>query len=204
MKPSADYETALKATRDYHAGHKTYSGRFATRYRQDIKEIVDRLGCRTMLDYGCGKGAQYAPDAVDGMPFDRWLGIEVTKYDPGVPEFAAEPAGKFDLVIATQVFGAIPFSDYPYVLGRLVGYATKAVYIGERLGVEVHKKLHLSMQEKMPYGWTHEQWLAALARTDDSPVEVWLRTKDKRRGRGDQAFLVQIPPAGVDPSLQTR
>lgn len=174
--PSEAYKQALEATKRNHARQKTFSGRFLVRYLDDIREFIRAYNVRTVLDYGCGRGVQWE----DGT-LEAGLGVTVTKYDPGVPAFSKEPEGKFDLVICTQVLGSIPVEDLRWVIGRLYGYATGCVYVGERLG-PVRKRIHAGLAEDglMPHGWTHAQWKAALAAVDCRSVGVVLRTNDRR------------------------
>lgn len=175
-EPGPDYQRALAATQKHHREHKTFSGRFLFRYLDDVKMLVEKYGCKTMLDYGCGKGVQYTQPLDNGKLLAEFLGVEVTKYDPGWPEFAAEPEGKFDLVICTQALGAIPIDSLPWAIGRLYGFASKAVYVAERIR-PVKKNLHKHMAEKMPYLKPHEWWAGVLRRSGD-PVACWLRTKN--------------------------
>lgn len=174
--PGTDYHRALAATRQHHRQHKTFSGRFLFRYLDDVKMIIDQHGCKTMLDYGCGKGIQYEQPMDSGEMILDFLGVEITKYDPGVPRFNIEPRGKFDLVICTQVLGSIPKSGLPWVVDRLYGFASKAIYVAERLR-PVKKQLHKHMESAMPREWMHEDW-ANLLRRPDSGIACFLRTKN--------------------------
>lgn len=174
--PGNDYHRALEATRQHHAKHKTFSGRFLFRYVDQIKPIIERHGCKTMLDYGCGKGIQYEQPMDSGVMIKDFLGVDITLFDPGVPEFSKEPQGKFDLVIMTQALGSVPKSGIPYVVDRLYGFATKAIYVAERLK-PVKKMLHKHMDDAMPRDWKHDDWANALRRPN-SPVACYLRTKD--------------------------
>ena len=115
---------------------------------------------------------------------ERDLGItSLTLYDPGVPAFAQEPVGRFDMVICTQALGSIPVADLPWMLGRLYGWAKMVVYVGERLG-PVRKKIHadLAAAGAMPHEWTREQWKEMLngTGTGSGDVAVYLRTSDRR------------------------
>ncbi len=176
-EPTPAYFEALAATQELHATSNKFNGRFFLRYAADVHHIIKRLGCKTLLDYGCGKGWQWRDPVEDGGPLlDQVLGVQVTKYDPGWPEFAAEPTGTFDIVVCTQVLGSIPIADLPWAVERLYGFATKAVYVGERIG-PVRKKVHAHMVDQMPHGWSHAQWAAALRRPGAS-VEAWLRSLD--------------------------
>lgn len=171
------YDRALAITREHHATRKTFSGRYLSRYLDDIRPLIEQHGVKTILDYGCGKAEVWKQGLAEE------LGVKVTLYDPGVAQYDADPVGTFDMVICTQALGSIPVDALPWVVGRLFGYARTIVYVGERLG-PVRKKLHAEMVEEgvMPHGWTHEQWRELLtehvpnARTADG----WLRTNDRR------------------------
>lgn len=187
---SKDYHTALQQTQRFHAREKGFSGRFMVRYIEDIRQIAQAHQAKSMLDYGCGRGAQYAEPLQIGarfVPVEDYLAIhDITKYDPGYPPFSKEPSGRFDLVICTQVLGSIPVGDLQAVLDRLFSYAIRAVYIGEVLNDAPRKKLHhgLASAGKMPHGWDRDCWRAEVAQaaTRHPKIAAYLRTKDKRKG----------------------
>ena len=175
--PSNAYFAALEDSKRHHAVHKTYSGSLLRPHAPFIKEIIDRLGCRTVLDYGAGKCAQYRWRNEDpigsipvGMTIEEFWGIEVVKYDPAYPPIAAEPTGKFDLVICTHTLGAIPVADLPWVVGRLSKLADKAVYVAEKIGPT--KKKVFRDPSAMPHGWTPDQWRNVLRLAGRPGLEV--------------------------------
>ncbi len=185
MRPSREYWTALEEARAHHASSKTYSGKFLRPHAPLIKLLIDRLGCRTVLDYGCGKGDQYRwvshgehASIPKGMTIERYWGMsEIYLYDPAVPKFAIAPAfnDRFDLVICTHTLGSIPESDLQgWVIPTLYRYATKAVYIAEKLG-PVRKQVFAN-PESMPRDWTRESWRSLLAGIDHAGLEVILAT----------------------------
>lgn len=180
MNPSPAYYAALEASKQVHKG-KQFTGKFLRPHAPFIKEIIDRLGCKTVLDYGCGKGQQYEwviPST--GQTIEQFWGVTVTKYDPAYPPFAKEPEGTFDLVICTQVLGAIPVSDIPWVAGRLYWLADKALYVSERLGTA---RKELGNNTLRPTDWSLDKWQSALSLNknyseDFNPeIEVTLATR---------------------------
>lgn len=182
---SADYRDCLEDCRRHHASSKTFSGRFLRPHTPFIKEIIDRLGCRSVLDYGCGKGEQYAwvmPSR--GITIEEFWGVPVTKYDPAWPPFAAEPEGSFDLVICTHTLGAIPAGDVPWVVDRLISLSAKAVYIAEKLG-PVKKKVFT--RDVAMARWNAEGWKAAVWRETDRELTLSLH---ERRG-GDEGTVIE-------------
>ena len=171
--PSKEYLAALEASKEIHKG-KQFTGKFLRPHAPFIKEIIDRLGCKTVLDYGCGKGQQYEwviPST--GQTIEQFWGVSVTKYDPACKIFAKEPEGKFDLVICTQTLGTIPVADLPWVIDRLYGLANKALYVSERIGPP--RKV-LGDNALRPSEWSAKEWEDALKRKN--PVEATLATRE--------------------------
>lgn len=77
--------------------------------RAAIKDFVS--GCRQyltgrVLDFGCGL-----------QPYRQFVGGEYVGFDPGYPEHSAEPVGKFDAILSTQVFQV--FDDPVATVARL-------------------------------------------------------------------------------------
>lgn len=185
--PTDHYHRALTEAEAHHLSSKTYSGKFLRPHAPFIKEIIDRLGCKTVLDYGCGKGKQYEWRSNEdgqaiprGQTIEEYWGVEVRKYDPCYPPLAKCPIGRFDLIICTHVVGSVPRKDLRWFRETLERYAQKAIYYAEKLGPvgkQVFSEPHL-----MPRDWTREEWVAAL-RTQNRPgLEVWLATREDRGG----------------------
>jgi hypothetical protein len=198
-KPSKAYESALADSKKIHAG-KSFTGKFLRPHAIFVKEIIDRLGCKTVLDYGCGKGQQYEyiiPST--GQTIEQFWNVAVTKYDPAYAPFAKEPEGKFDLVICTQVLGVIPITDHPWVVDRLYALASKAVYVSERLG-EARKEVgDVSLRA---FDYTDLDWIDTLDRDADIEITAAFRrieangektTYHLRRDGGSEWHSVKWP-----------
>lgn len=179
-EPSPAYYEALRATQKLHANSKKFNGRFLSRYIDDIKPLIDELGCKTLLDHGCGGAKCWNNPMDDGQKLDQYLGVIPTLYDPGLPRYSREPQGKYDIVICTQVLGSIPIADLPWVVDRLYGFAGKALYVGERLD-PVRKQVHAHMKGQMPHEWSPQQW-ADVLRRPGSDIKVVLRTRSEKHG----------------------
>jgi hypothetical protein len=178
VKPSKQYESALDACKKHHATSKTYSGKLLRPHIAFIKEIVQRLSCTSILDYGCGKGSQYTffmP--MHGVTVEEYLGVPVTKYDPAWPPFADEPVGKFDLVICSHTLGVIPITDLEWVIDRLYSLANKALYIADQLGPS-KKQVVANKLDFLPPDLTVEAYTDLLYRPD-SDLEVTLGTLNR-------------------------
>lgn len=189
--PTVHYLKALAEAKTHHESSKTYSGKFLRPHAPFIKEIIDRLGCRSVLDYGCGKGRQYewrpendAGSIPKGQSIEEFWGVPVTKYDPAWEPFSKRPAGRFDLVICTHTIGSIPIPDLWWVTLEIQRYAVQAVYYAEKLG-EVGKQVY-SDPGVMPRGWSRDRWAEVLKPKGRPMLEVWFATRENRGGEGIQ------------------
>lgn len=101
-----------------------------------IKPLLSRFGAKTVLDYGCGKGAQYEPMTLqDQQTGESWPDIQsywgaesITCYDPAYAPFMRLPEGTFDAVICTDVLEHCPQEDMPWIIEELFAYATKCIF----------------------------------------------------------------------------
>lgn len=170
--PTDNYLVLLKAVQEFHKRSKLFTGLYIRYYIKSIKDIVDRLECKTMLDYGCGKGQQwttpYNPDRGrfdpdNGIPLADYFGVQVLKYDPGVERFSKEPKGKYDIVICTQVLGAIPKTDVTWVVRKMFLLANKAIFIScAGCQVQIQKRYFRKYQDVTAAGWTREEFVDAI------------------------------------------
>jgi SAM-dependent methyltransferase len=144
MAMSPYYLESVDAGRRFQQENKSWAGYDVVKYQKLIKDLVDRYGAKTILDYGCGKGLQYKEKLPYGMiagqpipedqwqTFDQYLGVQVYCYDPCVEGFETPPPAdaKFDGVICTQVLNNIPDDDMTWVRETLQGHAEKFCFIG--------------------------------------------------------------------------
>lgn len=170
---SQEYYKSIEYYKDHHQRNKTNSGKTARPHAAFIKHIIEEYDCKAALDYGCGKGRQYETilEKHGGLTIDQWWGIPLTKYDPGLPQFAAEPQGTYDLVICTQVLGAIPIVDTPIIIRRLHSLAAKVIYIGEVLGPT---KKHVIPDASIvhPLNYDAAKWMEVLGQIEPGMVDV--------------------------------
>jgi len=161
--PSEAHKRAVAEGARHHESSKTYSGSFMRPHVPYMSEMISRLGVRSALDYGCGKGVQYQwrdPYHANMTVEERW-GFEVRKFDPCYQPFADEPRGRFDLVICTHTLALIPLHDLDWVLGRLFGFAAKAVFIAEKIGERKKREVRDPIDRAI--GWTVREWLDRIA-----------------------------------------
>jgi hypothetical protein len=117
------------------APEQTFSGTSLLPQLARIKELVQRTGASTILDYGCGKGMQYeqrtlqAPDgsSYDGV-VDYWDVAAVHCYDPCYEPFMRLPVGTYHGVISTDVLEHCPEEDVPWIVEEIFGYAERFVF----------------------------------------------------------------------------
>lgn len=169
--PSHAHALAVAEGARHHRSSKTYSGSLMRPHVPFLTGMIERLGITSALDYGCGKGEQYRWRPEGGRTIEEQWGFEVTKYDPCYEPFAAEPRGTFDLVICTHTVSLIPLDDLDWVLGRLFGFASKAVFIAEKIGTG-RKKGEVADPARRAIGWTVRQWLDRIATFADERPEI--------------------------------
>jgi len=145
---------------------QTFSGQSLPRHAEMIKSLVDRYQTKTLLDYGCGKGAQYTAVRVklaDGTEYETipaYWGVEkIVCYDPGYEPFSHLPSAICDGVICTDVLEHCPEEDIPWILDELFGFARKFV-LANVACYPAMKRLangenaHCTIKDR---GWWHDQ-----------------------------------------------
>lgn len=86
---------------------------------------MENFGCRSVLDYGCGRG-----DAQRFFRVDALWNVEYAGYDPAVEQFKEFPEGKFDAVICTDALEHVPEEDLVgWVVDELFSKANKFVFV---------------------------------------------------------------------------
>ena len=167
--PSKRYKTFLKEYKAMHnSGDKIFNGRSLVKYVGYIKNFLEDNDCKTLLDYGCGKGHLYMEEhyeSVTGLlkePLpDFWNLDSYYLYDPGCEDFKVLPTEKYDAVICTDVMEHVPEEDLGWVIEEIFSHAKKMVF----LNVACFKALktfkdgtnvHVSI-------FHHQDWLQFLA-----------------------------------------
>lgn len=96
-------------------------------YFEDIKGLIRKHDCKTLLDYGCGKAMHYSQGVIEGGNWDKLWKVDATLYDPGVEKFRKKPEGKFDIVICTDVLEHV--EDPEACVKDLVQYPLKVMFV---------------------------------------------------------------------------
>ena len=136
------YWQSVEKGRQYQERKKGWAGNDVKKYKNYIRDLVQKYQANTMLDYGSGRGDQYSIPVpyptetagvyTDPMTFDQYVNIQqVTLYDPCVTGLDTLPSStpKFDCVICTQVLGSIPDADVPMVIQSLANYSAKFCFV---------------------------------------------------------------------------
>ncbi len=141
--PSEYYNISLELGKTFQKNNpKNWAGNDSKNYHNQIRFLMDKYNCKSVLDYGCGKGHQYKElasygitetESTEPMTFGQRINAQsVYMYDPCVEGIdVLPPAGsKFDAVLCTQVLGSIPDQDMQWVKETLMSYAAKFCFIG--------------------------------------------------------------------------
>jgi hypothetical protein len=183
-KFSDAYYACLAAATEHHATSKTYSGKLFRPHARYVYDMMQRLGAKSILDYGCGKGSQYrwishGGDATvpAGMTIEQFWGMLVHKYDPAWPPYADRPNGVFDLVLCTHTLGAIPVQDLDEVLEEVCAFANRGVFIAEKIGDPL-KQVFAGLEYEMPHGWQRSDWERLIRRHLRGNLEIVLATRE--------------------------
>lgn len=103
--------------KELHERNSTY-GKTAT-YSKTIHDLCMHHGCKTLLDYGCGKGM--LANVISNLSNRE---IDTYKYDPAIPEFSKYPTGMFDIVVANDVLEHLSPNDYKEDIDKIVSLAS--------------------------------------------------------------------------------
>ena len=113
---------------------QTFAGKMLAQHAPTVKQMIERTGAKSLLDYGAGKGQSYkAKDiqigSVVAPTIQQYWGLdEIRCYDPGYEPFSQLPSEQFDGVISTDVLEHITESDLPWILDELFSYANSFVF----------------------------------------------------------------------------
>ena len=122
------YVTSVASGSDFHKNNKTWSGKGTLQYYQILKDLVEKLEIKTVLDFGSGKGVQYSL-----YELDKKLNIEVECYDPCLHGLENWPSKTYDMIMALDVVTNIDKKDISWLYQNFLNWANKCVIIGTHL-----------------------------------------------------------------------
>lgn len=169
---------------------RMFAGGQLQKRASEIKQLIDTHGAETILDYGAGKGAAYAPsDDPEWRMLPAWGdGVRARLYDPGYAPFADLPDKQFDGVISNDVLEHIPEEDIPWTLDAIFRRAKSFVYLvaacyPARKTLSNGLNAHVAV---LPPEWWRQEVEAAAQRT---PGVAWtLRCRVKPAFRTDKIY----------------
>jgi hypothetical protein len=151
-----------------------------------IKGLIVRTGAASILDYGSGKGKQYAKPVrlQDGAAYDTmqdyWDVDYIQCFDPSYPPYSELPSGKFDGVISTDVLEHCPEDDIEWILDEIFGFARLFVFANIACYPAVKR---LPTGENAHCTIRPPEWWAGIlrrvtARHPGVGWEIWIETQD--------------------------
>tara|TARA_R110001606_G_scaffold232067_1_gene379613 strand:- start:62 stop:724 length:663 start_codon:yes stop_codon:yes gene_type:complete len=128
-----EYKT--QHTEDVKPGIPYYNGISLAQHIPTLTNIIKKNNCKTLLDYGCGKGVLYTKNFKDvteviSKPLNKHWNLDSFKlYDAGYKKHSKYPKGKYDAVICTDVIEHIWKDDLYWFTKELCSFAKKFVFI---------------------------------------------------------------------------
>lgn len=119
----------IEQYKQLHEQNKGYGA--GSTYMRRIGIHLAGMGCKTALDYGCGKGK-----LAEGL---RKMGIDCDCYDPAVEEFSELPDGLYDGVIANDVLEHLTKDTITGVLKNIYHKARRVIFLNISCRPAVHK-----------------------------------------------------------------
>lgn len=118
------------------AAEKTFAGQSLYPHINRIRAELRDNGCKSLLDYGAGKGLAYRqtplmlPSGESEKNLQTYWGLDrIVCYDPGYEPFSVLPKERFDAVICTDVLEHCPEEDLDWILNEIFDYATRFVFL---------------------------------------------------------------------------
>ena len=144
QSPSQRYQELVYLYRQMHQegetflglpGNQTFPGESLLPHAARIRALILAARAANILDYGSGKGRQYAIQDVvvpgEGRieSIQEYWGVDyIHCYDPGYAPFATLPGGRFDGVIATDVLEHCPEADLSWIANEIFDFAQRFVF----------------------------------------------------------------------------
>ena len=140
--PSERYdELVTKYEKIHNKGKGYFNGKSLLKYVTNVHQKIIVHECKSLLDYGSGKGLLYTEECDMVVPLVN-KGKRISRplqellnlthhqcYDPAYPEHSKKPEGKFDAVISIDVLEHIHEPDLEWVLNEIFSYSEKMVFL---------------------------------------------------------------------------
>lgn len=109
---------------------------------------------KTILDFGCGRSR-----LVEAL--GAAAGATITRHDPAIPEYSAEPQGVHDLLINIDVLEHVPEDQLDAVVGKMASLCRDAIIVIDTRPAEAvlpnGENAHCTLR-------THDWWQAYLSK----------------------------------------
>ena len=204
QSPSQRYQALLEQYKQLHAegdanrglsSGQTYPGVSLLRHCAGIRELVQKTGADTLLDYGSGKGIAYELSPID-IPghgrvdslLDYW-DVSVQCFDPCYEPYSTLPQGKFSGVISTDVLEHCPEEDLGWIVAEMFSFAERFVFANIAC---YPAQAHLPNGENAHLTIRDPQWWQRLFETTakGSPGVGWRILTDTLQTGSPQSSLV--------------
>lgn len=148
------YYDTLARSQAFQQKSVNWAGYGSYQYIDQLQKIVQQHQCKTMLDYGCGKGLQYTGK----NNFADLVGIsQYTLHDPAYNQHAILPNGTWDLVICLDVLPFIPEPDIDSVVELMLSCCNKICVIG------LQEITHTKSKKPLVCVKDHDWWKSKLS-----------------------------------------
>lgn len=173
------YESLTEATKFHSVNQSNWIGEALAEYKHNVFNLIKENNVKNILDYGCGKAKFHSilfnNKKVPGSP----MGIDITPYDPAVPEFANKPTGQYDLVLCVDVMEHVQEDKVEEVLKDIFTFSNRVFltitcYAATQTLVN-GKNAHYTIKEP-------DWWKEKLKPYDGSYISIF-QTKPDRGGK---------------------
>ena len=173
------YESLTEATKFHAVNQSNWIGEALAEYKHNVFNLIKENNIKTILDYGCGKAKFHSilfnNKKVPGSP----MGIDVTAYDPAVPEFANKPTGQYDLVLCVDVMEHVQEDKVEEVIKDIFTFSNKVF-----LTITCYPATQILLNGKNAHYTIKEPdwWKEKLKPYDGSYISIF-QTKPDRGGK---------------------
>jgi len=122
---SSEYLALLNMYKDMHKiSEGMFNGRSLLKFVDIIKAYLENNNCKSILDYGCGKGILYTDNykelttEIDAPLHKYWNLDSYELFDPAHEEHSKLPIHKKDAVICTDVLEHVAEDDLDWVVSE--------------------------------------------------------------------------------------